>query len=132
MLVTSIVVVGLQITTGYAGRINLGQAAFMGVGAYAASVIEVKAGLPFWVLGAVGGLVAALAGWLFGLTAARIKGTPCADHHRGPVHLPLHGVESAIGLARRRPVVPVCNRLSWAPSCSTPTARCTCFWSSPW
>jgi branched-chain amino acid transport system permease protein len=74
MLVTSIVVVGLQITTGYAGQINLGQAAFMGVGAYAASVIEVKAGLPFWVAVPVAGLVAALAGWLFGLTAKRIKG----------------------------------------------------------
>ena len=74
MLVTSIVVVGLQITTGYAGQINLGQAAFMGVGAYAASVIEVKAGLPFWVAVPVAGLVAALAGWLFGMTAARIKG----------------------------------------------------------
>jgi branched-chain amino acid transport system permease protein len=74
MLVTSIVVVGLQITTGYAGQINLGQAAFMGVGAYAASVVEVKAGLPFWVAVPVAGLVAALAGWLFGMTAARIKG----------------------------------------------------------
>ena len=74
MLVTSIVVVGLQITTGYAGQINLGQAAFMGVGAYAASVVEVKAGLPFWVAVPVAGLVAALAGWLFGMTAKRIKG----------------------------------------------------------
>jgi branched-chain amino acid transport system permease protein len=74
MLVTSIVVVGLQITTGYAGQINLGQAAFMGVGAYAASVVEVKVGLPFWVAVPVAGLVAALAGWLFGMTAKRIKG----------------------------------------------------------
>ena len=54
MLVTSIVVVGLQITTGYAGQINLGQAAFMGVGAYGASVVEVKFGLPFWVAVPVG------------------------------------------------------------------------------
>ena len=74
MLVTSIVVVGLQITTGYAGQINLGQAAFMGVGAYGASVVEVKFGLPFWVAVPVGGVLAGLAGWAFGLTAARIKG----------------------------------------------------------
>lgn len=74
MLVTAIVVVGLQITTGYAGQINLGQAAFMGVGAYGASVVEVKFGLPFWVAVPVGGVLAALAGWAFGLTAARIKG----------------------------------------------------------
>ena len=74
MLVTSIVVIGLQITTGYAGQINLGQAAFMGVGAYAASVIATKTALPFWIAVPVGGLVAGFAGWLFGLTAARIKG----------------------------------------------------------
>ncbi|MCG3172492.1 MAG: hypothetical protein GMKNLPBB_00644 [Myxococcota bacterium] len=74
MFVTAIVVVGLQITTGYAGQINLGQAAFMGVGAYGACVIEVKFGLPFWVGVPAGGVFAALAGWAFGLTAARIKG----------------------------------------------------------
>ncbi len=74
MLVTAIVVVGLQITTGYAGQINIGQAAFMGVGAYGASAMEVKFGLPFWAAVPVGGVLAALAGWAFGLTAARIKG----------------------------------------------------------
>jgi branched-chain amino acid transport system permease protein len=74
MFITAIVVVGLQITTGYAGQINLGQAAFMGVGAYGASVMEVKLGLPFWVTVPAGGVIAAAAGWAFGLTAARIKG----------------------------------------------------------
>ena len=74
MYVTAIVVVGLQLTTGYAGQVNLGQAAFMGVGAYGASVVEVKLGLPFWVAVPAGGLLAAAIGWAFGLTAARIKG----------------------------------------------------------
>lgn len=74
MLVTCVVVVGLQITTGCAGQINLGQAAFMGIGAYGASVLDTRIGLPFWVAVPLGGLVAAAAGWLFGLTAARIKG----------------------------------------------------------
>ncbi|NUZ08787.1 branched-chain amino acid ABC transporter permease [Schlegelella sp. ID0723] len=74
MFITAIVVVGLQITTGYAGQINLGQAAFMGVGAYGTSVMEVKFGLPFWVAVPMGGLIAASVGWAFGLTASRIKG----------------------------------------------------------
>jgi branched-chain amino acid transport system permease protein len=74
MLVTAVVVVGLQITTGYAGQINLGQAAFMGVGAYGAAAMEVKLGLPFWAAVPIGGALAALVGWAFGLTAARIKG----------------------------------------------------------
>ena len=34
MLITAVVVIGLQINTGLAGQINMGQAAFMGVGAY--------------------------------------------------------------------------------------------------
>jgi branched-chain amino acid transport system permease protein len=46
----------------------------MGVGAYGASVVEVKLGLPFWVAVPAGGVLAAAIGWAFGLTAARIKG----------------------------------------------------------
>ncbi len=42
MLITAIVVVGLQINTGYAGQVNLGQAAFMGVGAYTTGVFATK------------------------------------------------------------------------------------------
>jgi hypothetical protein len=40
MLITAIVVVGLQINTGYAGQVNLGQAAFMGVGAYTTALLS--------------------------------------------------------------------------------------------
>ena len=36
--ITVIAVVGLQINVGYAGQINMGQSAFMGVGAYAAGL----------------------------------------------------------------------------------------------
>jgi branched-chain amino acid transport system permease protein len=41
-----VAVLGLNITTGYAGLINIGQAAFMGVGAYAAALLA-PMGLPF-------------------------------------------------------------------------------------
>lgn len=74
MMITAIVVVGLQINTGLAGQINLGQAAFMGVGAYATAVLASKAGLPFWLALPAGGVCAALFGLLFGLAALRIKG----------------------------------------------------------
>src|SRR5690606_40936017 len=74
MLITSVVVVGLQINTGYAGQVNLGQAAFMGVGAYTTGVLALKLGLPFWLSIPLGGLAAAVFGFIFGLSAVRIKG----------------------------------------------------------
>jgi branched-chain amino acid transport system permease protein len=74
MLVTAVVVVGLQITTGYSGQVNLGQAAFMGVGSYATAVAATTFGLPFWLAIPAGGAAAAAFGFVFGLTAVRIKG----------------------------------------------------------
>ncbi len=74
MLISAIVVVGLQICTGYAGQVNLGQAAFMGVGAYTAAVLASQTGLSFLLTVPLGGLAAAGFGFVFGLSAARIKG----------------------------------------------------------
>jgi branched-chain amino acid transport system permease protein len=73
MMITAVVVVGLQITMGYAGQITLGQAAFMGVGAYAFAVMA-RMGLPLIVSIPLSGVAAAAFGLLFGLAAARIKG----------------------------------------------------------
>jgi branched-chain amino acid transport system permease protein len=74
ILISSVIVLGLQITTGYAGQINLGQAAFMGVGAYTAGALATKLGMPFWLTIPLGGCSAALFGFIFGLSAVRIKG----------------------------------------------------------
>jgi branched-chain amino acid transport system permease protein len=74
MAITAVVALGLQINTGYAGQVNLGQAAFMGVGAYAAGILASKFGIPFWAAIPAGGAAAAVFGFLFGLSAVRIKG----------------------------------------------------------
>jgi len=74
MLISAIVVVGLQICNGYAGQVNLGQAAFMGVGAYTAAVLAEKLGMSFLLVIPLSGLSAAAFGFVFGLSAARIKG----------------------------------------------------------
>lgn len=74
MLISAIVAVGLQICTGYAGQINMGQAAFMGVGAYTAGLLASKYQMSFVLTVPLAGLSAAGFGFLFGLTAARIKG----------------------------------------------------------
>ncbi len=69
-----IAVVGLQITTGYAGQVNLGQAAFIGVGAYVTAFLAHNFGLPFWLTILCGGVAAAAYGTIFGLPAVRVKG----------------------------------------------------------
>lgn len=74
MLITAVVVVGLQVTTGFAGQINLGQSAFMGVGAYAGAAFATTASLPFFLTVPLAGLAAAMFGAVFGLAAVRIKG----------------------------------------------------------
>jgi branched-chain amino acid transport system permease protein len=38
---------GLNLTVGYAGQISLGQAAFLGIGAYTAALLMKQAGLAF-------------------------------------------------------------------------------------
>ena len=69
-----IAVVGLQINAGYAGQINLGQSAFMGVGAYTAGALTLHFNLPIWITIPAGGVNAAVFGAIFGLAAVRIKG----------------------------------------------------------
>jgi branched-chain amino acid transport system permease protein len=73
ILITAVVVVGLQVTMGYAGQITLGQAAFMGVGAFTAAALA-RAGMPFWLYVPLAGCAAAAFGLLFGIAAVRIKG----------------------------------------------------------
>lgn len=71
ILVYALATLGLNITTGYAGLINIGQAAFMGVGAYTAALVA--PGLPFWLVLPLGGLVAGLFGVVVGLPSLRVK-----------------------------------------------------------
>ena len=40
---------GLNILVGYTGQISIGHAAFLAVGAYATAILEIKAGLPFYL-----------------------------------------------------------------------------------
>ena len=42
---------GLNLTVGYAGQISLGQAAFLGIGAYCAAIMA-KAGVPYLLVAA--------------------------------------------------------------------------------
>jgi len=72
--ITVIAVFGLHITTGLCGQINLGQAAFMAVGAYTSAFLTAKVGLPFLVALPCAGIMGGIVGLFFGAPSLRIKG----------------------------------------------------------
>ena len=65
---------GLNILTGYTGLVSLGQAAFMGLGAYTVAVLEIRFGTPFMLNILAGGLVAMVGGLIVGIPSLRVKG----------------------------------------------------------
>src|SRR5947209_5148671 len=64
---------GLNILTGFTGQISLGNEGFLAVGAYATAFLA-KRGAPFVIACPVAGIVAALAGMVFGIPSLRLKG----------------------------------------------------------
>jgi branched-chain amino acid transport system permease protein len=74
-LILSLAALGVNILVGYCGQITLGAGASMAVGAYAAYNFLIRiSGMP--ALGAIllGGLVAAVAGIVFGAPSLRVRG----------------------------------------------------------
>jgi len=70
----AIALIGLNILTGYSGQISLGNGAFMAVGAYTTAILYFKLKVPYgWTI-LPAGLVAGLAGYLFGLPALKLSG----------------------------------------------------------
>jgi branched-chain amino acid transport system permease protein len=65
---------GLNIMMGYTGLLSLGQAAFVGVGAYTVALLQIRLGLPFYVTIPLAGVLAAVIGVGFGLPSLRIRG----------------------------------------------------------
>ena len=73
-LVYAIVLLGLNILTGYNGQISLGHGAFYAVGAYTAAVLMDRFGVPYWATIPAAGAVCLVSGFLFGLPALRLHG----------------------------------------------------------
>ena len=74
LAITVIVVLGLQIVSGYCGQISFGQSAFMAVGAYTSSILTIKFGISFWLALPLSGIVAGAIGIIGGAPSLRIKG----------------------------------------------------------
>jgi branched-chain amino acid transport system permease protein len=64
---------GLNLAMGSCGQINLALGAFMGVGAYAAALLNTRLGVPFWVNLPVGMVVSGIVGALIALPMLKVK-----------------------------------------------------------
>jgi branched-chain amino acid transport system permease protein len=85
-----ILAVSLNLVNGHTGQFSLGHAAFMAVGAYGSSIVTLEMGasmirvfggagwfaqsLTFMIALGVGGLCAALCGWIVGVPSLRLRG----------------------------------------------------------
>ena len=70
----SVAVFGLSVVLGLCGQINLAQAAFFGIGAYAVGLGTVDYGLSYWICLGIGTIAALLAGAFLGMTTLRLGG----------------------------------------------------------
>jgi branched-chain amino acid transport system permease protein len=72
--VSAVVLLGLNLLTGYSGQISLGHGAFYALGAYTAAIMIDRWGIPYgWTLPAAA-LVCFVVGFLFGIPALRLEG----------------------------------------------------------
>ncbi|UBU09413.1 branched-chain amino acid ABC transporter ATP-binding protein/permease [Nonomuraea gerenzanensis] len=83
-IIFAILAIGLGLTMGVAGQINLAQVAFFGVGAYTVAILTTEAGLGFWTASALAVLTAVVFGVLTGIPALRMQ-----SHYLGIVTLGL-------------------------------------------
>ena len=99
--VAAIAALGVTVATGMTGQIVLGQAALMGVGAYATALAMLRWNLAWWIAlpGAI--VLAAAIGVALGLLSMRIKGHYLAIVHAGVERdLPPGGFERGAGHGR--------------------------------
>lgn len=74
VLVYAIVLLGLNMLTGFNGQISLGHGAFYAIGAYTTAILLDKTGIPYWATISIAGALCLVAGFLFGLPALRLEG----------------------------------------------------------
>jgi branched-chain amino acid transport system permease protein len=73
-LISAIAVLGLCFAFGYCGLVQLGQAAFVGIGAYASALLTTRLGFGFWLALPLAMAIAALAGAVIGAPMLRLRG----------------------------------------------------------
>ncbi len=63
-----------NLLAGFTGQLNLGHAAFFGIGSYTSALLAMKAGISPWIGLFLGGSAAAVFGFLLGIPSLRLSG----------------------------------------------------------
>lgn len=72
--INALAALGLNLTAGYTGQLNLAHGGFVAIGAYTVGLLTVDYGMTFWLAFALSGVVAATLGYFVGLLSLRLKG----------------------------------------------------------
>ena len=73
-LLWAILALGMGLLLGYLGELNFGQAAFVAIAAYTATLLRTHADLTFWLASAIALIVVAVMAILVGLVSFRVRG----------------------------------------------------------
>ena len=73
MSINILLALSVGVLTGYAGQVSLGQAAFMGIGAYTSALVTTKLGLSCWLGIPCAVFMTATVGFCLGLISLRLK-----------------------------------------------------------
>ena len=74
LAIYAILLIGLDVTVGYLGQVNLAQAAFLGLGAYAGGLVAAKLGLSLPIALLAAWAIGMILGGLLALPALRLEG----------------------------------------------------------
>src|SRR5205823_12381036 len=69
-----VLALSLNLLLGYTGQLSLGHAAFFGIGAYASALLTLRLEWSVWLALPAAVALAALAGWLLGRLALKLRG----------------------------------------------------------
>jgi branched-chain amino acid transport system permease protein len=70
----SLLTMGLNVTSGFAGQLSLGHAAFFGIGAYTSALLTLRLGFNFYLAMACSASLAGIMGVLLGFPALKLRG----------------------------------------------------------
>ncbi len=110
-------VLGLSLMTGFTGLFNFGQAGFLAVGAYTATILTTEYSVPFLLALAAGMVTSVLTSFVIGLPTLRLKGDYFAIASLGfaeVVRLLVENLEKLTGGSRGIPRIPTDTNLPLA------------------
>ncbi|MCL4516572.1 MAG: branched-chain amino acid ABC transporter permease [Firmicutes bacterium] len=70
----SLIVIGLNLLSGYTGQVSMGHAGFFAIGSYVSALLTMKLQIPFWLSIGAAALVASFSGMVIGIPAMKLSG----------------------------------------------------------